>query len=463
MKKLKLKNNETIITVICITSNGVEWKIIKQDGNTYQEIDKGTSEIKNLDLSNGIIPINNIPNELLKKISGKTYLSIPSKIILTKIDTLPSNDLNEINKMAKIQIDKISPFSSEKILYGNEILELNDNSSNVIMMSTQKKYVDEITRYVEKNIFIKGIDARIMGWLELINQNNKQPPKDEIILLYDKIDLVLIFKKNFTIELIRPLYINLNSNSAANELLYELSYTLQNKEIIYKTMSVWAYNKLSNLEFKRIEQRLNIKIDYNDLNLVGMLSDGILKRIINKKNHINFLPENIKEKQKQKFIKRKLKKTILRILLGIIIVLTTLEIIFNLRLNNLKKSQSQLNKIEISANTAIENYNKLKALKSYNDRSYSSLECLREITNLLPAGDIEFSSFNYNKFKGVTITGSSINDDIVLEYFKKLGNSSLFNNLKNQSIRTSSRTSNGIKRIIFSVSLELSNKGKNED
>ena len=469
MKKLRLKTNETFITIICMTDNGVEWRVVKQDVNIHEVISEGKSKINDLDLSNAIIPINNLPNDLLENILGDVFLSIPSKIILTKINNFPSKNLNEIDKMAKIQIDKISPFSSEKILYSNEILENDDNSSNVIMMSTQKKYIDEITRYVERNIFVKGVDARIMGWLELINQKNELSSKDEIILLNDNIDFVLILKKNYKIELIRPLYIDLNTfpqrNSVIEELSYEISYTLQNREKIYERISIWAYNdSFSNESFSyRIEEALNIKMNYNDLNRLGPLSDGILRRIISKKNHINFLPRHINEKQKQKFIKRKLKRIILRILLVIIIMFTSLEIIFNIQLNKLKKSQNQFNEIQIFADKAKENYNKLKTLESYNDRSYSSLECLREITNLLPAGDIEFSSFNYSKYKGITIIGTAINDNIVLEYFKKLGNSELFNNLKNQSIRTSSKTSSGIKRIIFSVSLELNYEGNNEN
>ena len=72
---------------------------------------------------------------------------------------------------------------------------------------------------------------------------------------------------------------------------------------------------------------------------------------------------------------------------------------------------------------------------------------------MLPAGDIEFTSYNYNKSKGVTLRGTAINDDIVYEFFKKISQSSLFTELKNQSINT--RTTKGIKRTIFSITLTL--------
>ena len=65
-------------------------------------------------------------------------------------------------------------------------------------------------------------------------------------------------------------------------------------------------------------------------------------------------------------------------------------------------------------------------------------------------------SFNYSNNKSITIRGSARNDDLVYEYFTELGKSKLFQTLKNQSINT--RISNGQKRTIFSISLDLINK-----
>ena len=91
----------------------------------------------------------------------------------------------------------------------------------------------------------------------------------------------------------------------------------------------------------------------------------------------------------------------------------------------------------------------------YSDRSGSALEALREITLVLPDGDIEFISYNYSKGKGISLRGTANKDDIVYEYFKNLANSKMFESIKNQSVTT--RTIKNNKRTVFSVSLQLSN------
>ena len=136
-----------------------------------------------------------------------------------------------------------------------------------------------------------------------------------------------------------------------------------------------------------------------------------------------------------------------------LILFTLFFAIYGVRSANLNRILSEVTDIAPAAKKAKDNSEKLKALQLYTDRSQSSLECLRELTILLPAGDIEFTSYNYSKSKGVTLRGSAINDDIVYEFFKKLASSPLFDELKNQSVNT--RSTKGLQRAVFSVSLNL--------
>ena len=115
MKSLKLNNNEELITIICSTLNGVEWIIVKKNNSDFEIIDKGESIIDHIDEIYGIIPYENLPAKLKDSLQGNIYFSLPSKIILSKVDTLPSIDLDEINEMSKIQMDKINPFPRIKL------------------------------------------------------------------------------------------------------------------------------------------------------------------------------------------------------------------------------------------------------------------------------------------------------------------------------------------------------------
>ena len=92
-------------------------------------------------------------------------------------------------------------------------------------------------------------------------------------------------------------------------------------------------------------------------------------------------------------------------------------------------------------------------LEKLSDRSKSSLECLREVTRLLPEGDIEFISYTFSRSKGVTLRGTAANDDIVYDFLNRISDSPLVDKLTNQSLNR--RTSKGATRTLFSCSLTL--------
>jgi len=72
---------------------------------------------------------------------------------------------------------------------------------------------------------------------------------------------------------------------------------------------------------------------------------------------------------------------------------------------------------------------------------------------MLPAGNIEFVSYNYKKGKGVTLRGTAGSDDTVYDFFEALTASSLFEQLKDQSVNA--KTIKGVRGAVFSVTLEL--------
>ena len=136
--------------------------------------------------------------------------------------------------------------------------------------------------------------------------------------------------------------------------------------------------------------------------------------------------------------------------LAVLLVFFTIYKVRDVRLKNVEK---RLAAVEPAAQQSLENRQKLKALKVYTDRSDSALECLREVTRLLPPGNIEFASFNYKKGKGVTLRGSSSTDESVYDFFESLTESELFEQLKDQSVNA--KTIKGVRSSVFSVTLVL--------
>lgn len=128
--------------------------------------------------------------------------------------------------------------------------------------------------------------------------------------------------------------------------------------------------------------------------------------------------------------------------------------VYKVRDLQLSRVQKRADTIAPKAQQALQNRQKLKALKVYTDRSDSALECLREITQLLPPlSDIELVSYNYDKSKGVSIRGTASQDGQVDDFFVVLAKSGLFERVKDQSMST--QTSKGIRRTVFSATMTL--------
>ena len=446
-------------TAISLSSDGIEWSTIKIFSDKFEIINQNSCKYDFIEKQRGIVSFVDLPNEITKNLNGDIYLCLPAYAILTNIHSFPSQDLNEIKNMSEFQIDKISPFPSDKLIIDFEILRQENTFSKIIIMATQRKFVDQFSDYSNKKNNLKIIDSRILGWLELINNKYNKAYNFKIILISDSIDTCILLINKKEIISIRPIYIDLSDTKSYNELSYEISYTLQleDNESLNKLeyLDLWIDKKSEKSLLEHIKLQTGLNVNEYLLSELPPLSEGIILRNFKKIKKINLLPNYIANKQFQKNILNTIKKYTYLILIIWVIIFTTFNIIYNIRENTLVKLQDELIENEPIANIAKENYKKLTTLTMYSDRSGSALEALREITLVLPNGDIEFISYNYSKGKGISLRGTANKDDIVYEYFKNLANSKMFESIKNQSVTT--RTINKNKRTVFSVSLQLSN------
>jgi len=92
-------------------------------------------------------------------------------------------------------------------------------------------------------------------------------------------------------------------------------------------------------------------------------------------------------------------------------------------------------------------------MERYVDNRISSLECLREISELLPDG-VELTAFAYKKTDGVRVAGMADNVNMVYEFKDKLDRSNLFVDVDLQGPQTDRRK----KKEIFDVTLTLYEK-----
>jgi hypothetical protein len=459
--KLNMQREERTITAICPTVDGVEWSSLTiKDGQRGEIVTSCESLLSEAISTDGFIEYADLPLSLRNALTGEIILALPSRSMSLETATLPTVNEDEMRKMSQFFLDKKIPFAIDRMAFDCETLSQSDQESVALLGAAQISLINRFTSYSSKKHEVKSIDSRICGWLQLIPFSQQLPQEsNECLIIDDGFEVHLVMRNQTQIHWIRPLYIDFNDQDAAEQLAFELTYSFQQHAIeIPNILSFWRYEPLSEMHQNQIQKTIGKTIQPHSISDMPALSVGLIERFISPQTTLNFIPASWIEQQKQRVIhKRFLKYTTIMAIIWLLLFALFFTI-YSVRNAHLNRLLTEANEIAPAAKIAKENSEKLKALQLYTDRSQSSLECLRELTLLLPAGDIEFTSYNYSKSKGVTLRGTAINDDIVYEFFKKLASSPLFDELKNQSVNT--RSSKGIQRAVFSVSLNLPNKGE---
>lgn len=459
-----MRMRDKILTAACRTPDGIEWTTLKlkQDGNEPVKQDSlplTLPEDQTDDQFGDLV----LPDNISEQIKGDVTVALRSSELLMRILTLPSADPAEISEMIGFQIDKISPFPLDQLAMTHEILSTEEDSSLVLMAAAKRERIDTIGDvFSEKGVRIHSIDARVLGWLKLLKDAGHIATEGcEILIVADGVDFVLaVINDGHPISL-RPLETKIDDPTIIDELSYEIGYSLTTLDAEYNlpapaSLHFWNLGEAPAPLNTELMEKCGIKTEFHDLNTLPALSEGLLNRAASVDSHIELIPQEWVDHKNRRELRKKffiISGYLIAIWLIALLSLFTIYKIRDVELNSVKAAA--LN-ISPAARKAEANQQKLKTLQIYTDRSDSSLECLREVTRLLPIGDIEFNSYNYNKGKSVKLRGTANSDDVVYEYFEALNKSKIFTNLKDQSV--SSRVSKGIKRTVYIVTLQLQAK-----
>jgi hypothetical protein len=460
----RLKNlqvREKIITAVCRTVDGIEWTSlkIKQDGTEPLQQDSATVAFSG-ETAEEIMASIELPEAMEQNIKGDVIVPLRTAELLMRVMELPATQDDEITDMIGFQIDKISPFPADQIAISHEVLQQSEDSSLVLMAAAKRSCIDSIGDAFEaKGIQIHSIDSRDLGWMQLLNDGDHISQQGcEIIIFDDGIEFSLVVVNDGIPIAFRMLHAQAAKENVAEELAYEIGYTLTSLDAEHDlepptAIQYWSRDKLSTPLRTQLAEKCGMAIHPHSLNDLPPLSEGIIRRALADGNRIELIPREWIEHEKNKRLR---KKTIIAssVIAGLwLVILLGFFTTYKIRDIQLSSAKKQALAVEPAGEQALENRRKLKALQVYTDRSDSALECLREVTRMLPSGDIEFLSYNYNKEKGVTLRGSSSNDNLVDDFGETLASSPLFEELKNQS--SSAKTTKGVRRSIFSVTLVL--------
>ena len=456
-----MKMRDKIITAVCRTADGIEWTRwqIKPDGPETLQQDSAVVAFSG-DTPEELLASLELPENVTEYLQGDITVPLRTAGLLMRVMEFPAVEADEIADMVGFQIDKISPFPSDQLAISHEILRQTEESSLVLMAAAKRSHIDAIGDvFKEKGVRIHSIDARVLGWMHLLQDEGQISTEGcEIIIIDDTIDFSLVVVESGIPVAFRMLDAQTDDMNIVEELAYEIGYTLTtlNTERDLPAPSAiqfWSHGDLPASLCAKLSEKGGIPAHHNQLATLPPLSEGIVKRTLSEGKHIELIPTEWVEFENRKQLRRKftlISSAIAAVWIAVLLIFYT---IYKVRDVHLNRAKERIAAIQPEARQALENRQKLKALSLYTDRSGSALECLREVTRMLPIGSIEFVSYNYKKSKGVTLRGTAGADDTVYDFFEALTSSELFDQLKDQSVNT--KTTKGVRRAVFSVTLEL--------
>lgn len=380
--------------------------------------------------------------------AGVLGLAIPADRVLMRVVELPSVDPEELHGMAELQVDKFSPFPTDQMSIAIEVLQQTEDQSRVLVAAVQQDYIDQLGSFLKSaGLFPEALDVDVLGWWTLLrDERNLLGSGQEIVVIHDDHCAQLVVARDEVPLMIRALDSTLpvHEEAFARELADEIEYTLVTMEAGWgaeplRRLTLCAKGAVPASTLQALHDDLNIEIKSVDLDKLPPLSEGLNRRLASPESaSMNLAPASWREMLAARELQRK------AMMIGGVAMLVWLLLIGGLWLfsngqkSRLTKAQAEINRLQTEVAAVRELRQQYESLEAYADRSRSTLECLREVADLLPPG-VDLTSFVYTKAAAINLRGEAASDGPINDFIAKLENSGLFKDVTTEGISTTSR------------------------
>jgi len=369
------------------------------------------------------------------KIKGDLHYALPASRALLRVVDLPSEDPEEIEGMAELQIDKMTPFPLEQMYVGTEILTSQDGNSRVLISAIQKKFVDHAgDSFKEAGLTLKRVDIDVLAWIEVLRNEGRLPAQGRHIILFnDQSGLELA-----VIEDGEPLWfrsLGIKEEESEQEFMEdmseELEYTLANLEGEWGSRAISSLTMYHNGAAPRglgmLGDAVGVSAIPQRLDSLPTQSEGIALRAARLgENGLDLAPLRWadEEAHKQSMIRMiTAAVAILAAWLGVVVGFGMFQKHGQARLDYLFSREAALAPKVLEAEQVQVNIDRLT---QFHDRTYSSLQCLAEVVDSMPA-QTEFTGYSYRKKdRVVRIDGVAGSSPVIDSFESKLEKLPLF-------------------------------------
>jgi Tfp pilus assembly protein PilN len=456
--------SDDLITALVVRRGTLSWTTLRRKKNRLEVAEEktvtfdwpaGVTDLHAPEVVERIKPI-------CAQIKGRVALALPTEQVLMRVARFPTLDAGEIRDMAALQVDKFSPFPVDQMTVSQEILAQSEGASRVVIATVTTESVNRLGGALQAaGLFPRAVDVEVLGWWRLLKQKNQIPETGRhLILLLEETGAELLVVQDGVPVLLRSLgaVSALAPAEAAAELAEELNYTLTTLETEWgssaaQIIQVWHRQEVPVEFMVRLREDCQLEVETKSLTTLPSLTEGLARRSAERGPHLVDLAPT---EWKTSLESRKLRRGLLvatAILFGVwlvgVLVLAGGLLLENRRLTDIKAEVEQLKK---PAAEVEQMKQQVRSLERYATRTHSGLECLREVSALLPEG-VDLTAFTYKKYAEINLRGESDASAPIYDFFQALEKSGLFTEVKPEGVTQQAR--GGRNRSQFRVTLVL--------
>ena len=375
---------------------------------------------------------------LKREASGLTriplMLGIESENLLLRVMHLPLiEDPLERAAMVRLQVDKISPFPSDNSVVSHEILALRDDDTAVILAAAVQSDVANTLADMlgPAGLVPVRLDAEIMGWFRVLRQSGKVPESGRHLLMVvtNYVPHLIVVQDGCpTLFRVAANLADLPEEERAGELAEELTQTLMSIELEHGTLKTsihaWHEGHLPEGWMEPMREQFHCDVTAKPLSDLPPLLEGLAHRGLDS-DCLDLTPSSWHDIEDEQQFRRNL----LRWASGVVAVwllgigILTGGVAFER--HSLRRLQEENARWAPRALQVRQMRRRVNTIKRYMDTSYSALECLREISAMLPGG-VELTSFNYRKGEYVRLTGEAPQVNAIYDFKNRIDRSEMF-------------------------------------
>jgi hypothetical protein len=393
---------------------------------------------------------------------GRLTLAMPTDQVLMRVVQLPSTDPAELKSMADLQVDKFSPFPVEHMAIGLEVLSSKDNVSRVLIAAAQLEHVEKLgAAFTRAGLSPRSVDVEVMGWWWLLKNNGLVPESGrQALLVIDEHCAELIVAQDGVPLLLRSLGASAGASpvEAAAETADELNYTLTTIESEWGALptgplQIWHADAVPQEYLAHLREQCGQPAEAHSLAALPTLSEGLARRAAARgPGMLDLAPAHWGAEMHARKTRRGA-IVAAAVVLGIwLLGMLAFLLAWQIRQSALGKVRAEAARLSGPAKEVRQIQDQIRALEKYGDRTFSGLECLRDVSERLSEG-VDLTSFSYKKYRDVSLRGEADTSDPIYDFFKKLEESTLFTNVAPEGVTDEVR--GGRRRAQFRVTCTL--------